>query len=318
MEKSRLSFHYIVRMFEEIITTPIIPIAEEVTLDLGVELFLKREDLTDPYISGNKYRKLKYNLIQAKKSGFDTLLTYGGAYSNHIHAVAYAGFKYGFKTIGVIRGEETLPLNPTLKDAAYFGMKFHYVSRKDYRLKNDPGFVESIKNQFGNIYLIPEGGSNALAVKGCSEILMENEKTFDHFCCANGTGGTIAGIISSLDNKKKIWGFPALKNGGFLRVDIASLISKYNSKEYDNWDLILDYHFGGYAKFNENLIDFINQFKAKHAIQLDPIYTGKLMYGIFDLIGKGFFKSGEKILAIHTGGLQGINGFKERFGNIIK
>ncbi len=121
-----------------------------------------------------------------------------------------------------------------------------------------------------------------------------------------------------MNNKKKIWGFPALKNGGFLRIDIAKLISKYNSKKYDNWDLILDYHFGGYAKFNENLIDFINQFKAKHTIQLDPIYTGKLMYGIFDLIGKGFFKSGEKILAIHTGGLQGINGFNERFGNIIK
>ena len=172
--------------------------------------------------------------------------------------------------------------------------------------------------RYGNIFLIPEGGSNALAVKGCSEILTEYEKKFDHIICANGTGGTLAGIIASMDNMKRIWGIPVLKNGGFLRTDIANLILTYNSKEYNNWELILDYHFGGYAKFSEELVNFINQFKAKHTIQLDPIYTGKLMYGILDLVNKGFFKSGEKILAIHTGGLQGIRGFNKRYGGILK
>lgn len=305
-------------MFDETISTPIIPIVNELTSKHGVELFLKREDLTDTYISGNKYRKLKYNLIHAKESGYNTLLTFGGAYSNHIHAVAYAGFKFGFNTIGIIRGEKTLPLNTTLKDAEYFGMKLHYVSRSSYRNKTESKFIEELQRKFGDFYLVPEGGSNALAVSGCTEILSENEKQFDHYCCANGTGGTIAGIIASLNNGKNVWGFPALKNAGFLRKDISSLIAAFNSKTYLNWDLILDYHFGGYAKYTTQLIEFINAFKVNHAIQLDPIYTGKLMYGIFDKIEKDFFKPGEKILAIHTGGIQGIKGFNQRFGNIIK
>lgn len=301
----------------EAVSTPIVPIVENLTIKHGVELFIKREDLTDSYISGNKYRKLKYNLIHSREEGYDTLLTFGGAYSNHIHAVAYAGFKFGFKTIGVIRGEETLPLNATLKEAAYFGMQFHYVSRSAYRDKKHPNFIKNLGRQFGNFYLVPEGGSNALAVKGCSEILNETEKSFDHICCANGTGGTMAGIIASLEGKKKVWGFPALKNGGFLKEDISKLIIAYNSTYYKNWDLILDYHFGGYAKFNKNLVLFINQFRARHAIQLDPIYTGKLMYGVFDLIKQGFYNPGDKILAIHSGGLQGIKGFNERFGNLL-
>jgi len=304
-------------MFEEIVFTPIVQIKDELTEKYGVELFIKREDLTDPYISGNKYRKLKYNLIYAKEHGFNTLLTFGGAYSNHIHAVAYAGFKYGFKTIGVIRGEEILPLNPTLKDAKYFGMKIHYISRAEYRDKKDLNFIESLKNKFGEFYLVPEGGSNALAVKGCTEILNETEKTFDHICCACGTGGTIAGLIASLNGAGKVWGFPALKNGGFLKKDISELILEFNSLEYNNWDLILDYHFGGYAKFNMDLVRFINQFKERHNIQLDPIYTGKLLYGIYEKIKDGFFKSNETVLAIHSGGIQGIKGFNDRFGNII-
>ena len=304
-------------MFEELIYTPIVHINDALIGKYGVELFIKREDLTDPIISGNKYRKLKYNLLNAKDIGLNTLLTFGGAYSNHIHAVAYAGHKYGFNTIGVIRGEETLPLNPTLLDASNYGMNFHYISRVEYRDKMAPNSIEKLENQFGEFYLVPEGGSNALAVKGCTEILDKNEKSFDHICCACGTGGTIAGIIASLNGSKKVWGFPALKNGEFLKKDISNLIGSYSSQSYNNWDLITKYHFGGYAKFNTDLIRFINQFKRQHNIQLDPIYTGKLLFAIYEEIKNGFFKTGERILAIHTGGLQGINGFNDRFGNII-
>ena len=305
-------------MFKEKIDTPIVEIKDDVTRRSGVKLFIKREDLLDPYISGNKYRKLKYNLIAAREQSFDTLLTFGGAFSNHIHAVAYAGFKFGFKTIGVIRGEETLPLNPTLKEAIYFGMQLHYVTRAHYKKKNDESFVSHLKEEFGKFYLIPEGGSNILAVKGCTEILQDHNDEFDHICCSCGTGGTIAGIIASLNGRKNVWGFPALKNGGFLEKDISGLINEYNSCQYTNWRLLLSYHFGGYAKYSDELISFINKFKRQHKIQLDPIYTGKLLFGIYQCLNDQLFGANEKVLAIHTGGLQGIKGFNARFGLLIE
>ena len=283
----------------------------------NVKLFIKRDDLLDPIISGNKFRKLKYNLQEAKANNLDTLLTIGGAYSNHIHAVSYAGHKFGFKTIGVIRGEETLPLNPTLSEAKSFGMKFIYVSREDYRNKAKSYFIEKLRSGFPDFYLVPEGGSNSLAVKGCTEILDNTELDFDYVCCASGTGGTISGIICYLDGEKKVLGFPALKNAAFLKNDISRLIYDYNTIQYENWDLNLDYHFGGYAKFSVELIEFINRFRKNHGIQLDPIYTGKMLFGIYDLVQNGYFEQGSTILSIHTGGLQGIKGFNQRFGNII-
>jgi len=304
-------------MFDEIIKTPVVQIFDERIAKYDVELFLKREDLTDPFISGNKYRKLKYNILYAKEKGFKTLLTFGGAFSNHIHAVAYSGFKFGFNTIGIIRGEEVLPLNPTLEDASSFGMEFHYISRTDYRNKQRADFLAALSETFGNFYLIPEGGSNSLAVKGCTEILADVEPNYNHICCACGTGGTIAGIIASLNGSKKVWGFPALKNGDFLKKDITQLLRDYGSPLFSNWNLVTEYHFGGYAKYNFDLIHFINRFKKIHHIQLDPIYTGKLVFGIYDQIENGFYNKGEKILAIHSGGLQGIRGFNERFGRMI-
>lgn len=297
---------------------PIIKINDPDLEKHDIQLFIKREDLTDPYISGNKFRKLKYNLLEAKNMGHHTILTFGGAFSNHIHAVAYAGYKFGFKTIGIIRGEEKLPLNATLKEAHAFGMHLHYIARSKYKNKLDPKFNAELISNFGKYYLVPEGGSNVLAVKGSSEMIDEDVLTFNHICCASGTGGTLAGIIAGLNGKNKVWGFPALKNAGFLKEIIHDLILNYNAATYNNWNLILDYHFGGYAKYNWDLISFINSFKKKHNIQLDPIYTGKLLYGIYDLVRKGFFDKGDRILAIHTGGLQGIKGFNDRFGNIIK
>lgn len=270
----------------------------------GVELYIKREDNLHPFVSGNKFRKLKYNLLEAKKVGFKALLTFGGAYSNHIAAVAFAGKENGLKTIGIIRGQELINKvddNATLSFAKQQGMQFKFVSREIYRDKNSASFLNDLKQEFGDFYLIPEGGTNDLAIKGCEEILNNKDSSFDYICTAVGTGGTISGLINCSKPSQQVLGFPALK-GDFLQQDISKFVTK------TNWELITKYHFGGYAKINEELISFINDFKMKYDIPLDPIYTGKMMFGIFDLIEKGFFPKESKILAIHTGGLQGIAG----------
>lgn len=277
----------------------------------GITLSLKREDRLHPAISGNKFRKLKYNLIAARQQGFRALLTFGGAYSNHIAAVAAAGFELGFKTIGIIRGEELadkIQDNPTLQLAKAQGMQLHFVTRTDYRHKGDHEFLEQLKRQFGEFYLIPEGGTNQLAIQGCEEILTEQDKQdFDYICCAVGTGGTIAGMINSSSIQQKILGFPALK-GDFLANEIKQWTTR------TNWDLCLNYHFGGYAKTTPDLLEFIQNFQTKTDIEIEPIYTGKMLFGIFDLIEKGYFPANSRILAIHTGGLQGNQ--SERFNCI--
>ena len=270
----------------------------------NIDVHIKREDLIHPFVSGNKFRKLKYNLLQAKAENQTLLLTFGGAFSNHIAAVAFAGKENGFKTIGIIRGEELaskIEENPTLKFSQECGMQFKFVSRSDYQLKNEVDFLRNLENQFGQYYHIPEGGTNALAVKGCQEIINSDDSNFDFVCCAVGTGGTISGICNSVFPNQKVLGFPALK-GGFLNEDIRKFASN------TNWELIEDYHFGGYAKVNHELIAFINKFFIETKILLDPVYTGKMMFGIVDLIQKNYFPEGSKIVAIHTGGLQGIAG----------
>ncbi len=272
----------------------------------NIQVFIKREDLLHPNISGNKFRKLKYNLMAARKAGCQTLLTFGGAYSNHIAAVAAAGDEFGFHTIGIIRGEELVDKitdnaihNPTLALAQQHGMQFKFISRADYRDKTKPEFIEQLKHEFGEFYFIPEGGSNCLAVQGCSEILTaQDQQQFDYVCCAVGTGGTIAGVIESSNPRQTILGFPALK-GDFLQAAIEQWTPKIN------WQLISDYHFGGYAKTTPELLQFVQDFKQKTTIEIEPIYTGKMLFGLFDLIDKGYFAANSQILAIHTGGLQG-------------
>lgn len=270
----------------------------------GISLTIKREDLIHPFVSGNKFRKLKYNLLQAKAENKSTILTFGGAFSNHIAAVAYAGKEQGFKTIGIIRGDELINKieeNPTLKFAYENGMEFVFVSREEYRNKSEVSFIEKLKEKFGDFYLVPEGGTNELAVKGCEEILTDEDTVFNYICCAVGTGGTIAGLINSALPNQKILGFPALK-GDFLKDEICIFAKK------NNWELISDYHFGGYGKINLELIDFINSFLETNKVSLDPIYTGKMVFGVIDLISKNYFPANSKILLIHTGGLQGIEG----------
>lgn len=285
---------------------PTVSIKLQNFVETSVSLELRREDLLHPEISGNKFRKLKYNLMQARKSAFIQLLTFGGAFSNHISAVAAAGKEFGFKTIGIIRGEELAhqPLNSTLQFAESCGMKLHFISRSAYRLKENDDFIKELKSSFGDFYLLPEGGTNAAAVKGCKEILNNEDAKYDAVCVAVGTGGTMAGILEASEIHQQIIGFSVL-NGIFQKKEIE----KYTSKT--NFQLTDAYSFGGYGKIDLKLIRFINEFKEKTGIALDPIYTGKLMYGVLDLIKTNYFKENSRILALHSGGLQGIAGINE-------
>ena len=275
----------------------------------GIELYIKREDLLHPIISGNKFRKLKYNLLEAKRLGHKKLLTFGGAFSNHIVAVAGAGMEFGFETVGVIRGEELhdkILANPSLFHAQTFGMQFKFVDRTQYRDKLDPRFLEYLEASYGSFYLIPEGGTNELAIKGCEEILTAEDKIeFSHICCAVGTAGTISGIINSSNYNQQIIGFSSLK-GGFLSEVICNFVQQ------KNWTVNEAYHFGGYGKVTDELIRFLNAFYDNYQLPLDPIYTGKMMFGILDLIQEDYFPPHSKILAIHTGGLQGIAGMNQK------
>lgn len=272
-----------------------------------VFLAVKREDLIHPLISGNKYRKLKYNLLWAQELGCSKIVTFGGAFSNHIAAMSAAAKRANLEAIGVIRGEELVNSwfnNPTLKRANENGMHFKFVSREHYRKRNERDFLDSLRSEFGEFYLIPEGGTNDLAIKGCEEILDEEDTKFDFICTCVGTGGTMAGLVNASNNNQQVLGFPVLK-GDFLETEIGKLTSKRN------WSLNPNYHFGGYARISEELVFFINRFKNQTGIALDPIYTGKMMYGLLDMVKNDNFVPGTQILAIHTGGLQGIEGMNQ-------
>ena len=288
------------------VNIPIHEIEDPLLEEKSIRVFLKREDLIHEKISGNKWRKLYYNLKFAQSENRSTLVTFGGAYSNHIAATAAAGKMFGFTTIGVIRGEAYPTLNPTLRYASQCGMQLRYVSRAAYQERATSEFIENHLFDISNYYLIPEGGTNHLAVKGCEEILADIDFDFDVVCCSCGTGGTLSGIINTLKPHQSAIGFSSLKGGDFLKDKISKYV--INSQ----WSLNLDYHFGGYAKVDEGLVEFINQFHHKHGIPLDPVYTGKMIYGLWDLIEKDYFRSGSSIVAIHTGGLQGIEGMNER------
>ncbi|MHC5722988.1 MAG: 1-aminocyclopropane-1-carboxylate deaminase/D-cysteine desulfhydrase [Nostoc sp.] len=353
---------------------PLQQINSEITRDAGVNLYLLRLDLMHPLVNGNKWFKLKYNLLEAEEKNFTTLLTFGGAYSNHIYATAAAGNLFGFRTIGVIRGEERLPLNPTLSFAVQQGMQLVYLNRETYRQRNTPALQEYLQQRFGEVFIIPEGGSNLNGVRGCTEIVgayfagdLENlspnlspcrgealifppsllgkgvrglgfalhevksqivgdamptagyADAFDYICVACGTATTLAGIALSLDHKQRAIAFPVLKNGAFLAQEIESLLTNYLASGLPSpysspadWELVCDYHFGGYAKVNDELLLFSQQFREEHGVPLDYVYTAKMFYGVMDLLKQGFFCKGDSLLLVHTGGLQGNIGIEER------
>ncbi|MGB5377216.1 1-aminocyclopropane-1-carboxylate deaminase/D-cysteine desulfhydrase [Muriicola sp.] len=267
-------------------------------------LHMRREDLIHPLLSGNKYRKLKYNVQEAIKRKVNKLITFGGAYSNHIPATAYIAKENGLQAIGIIRGEELSTCwfnNPTLSTAHKLGMTFKFIPREEYRKKEEAQFLKDLLQLYGPSYIIPEGGTNALAIKGCEEILETTDEHYDLICCAVGTGGTLAGLSNAAKSHQHVLGFPALK-GDFLQKDICKFATK------KNWSLCNEYHFGGYAKINTELVTFINNFREETGVPLDPVYTAKMMYGILDKVARNEFKEGSRILAIHTGGLQGVEG----------
>lgn len=265
-----------------------------------VEVFVMRDDLPDPVLSGNKARKLKYNLEKAREEKHDTLLTFGGAYSNHIAAVAAGGMQNGFKTIGIIRGEENS--NITLSRAAKHGMLLHFVNREFYRKKNSAEMNKYLEEKFGRFYLIPEGGANEEGFKGCCEIVNDISTDFDYIICPCGTGTTLAGIASALKPHQQAIGISVLKNN----YSIEEAVKKFHGNESHEtrWQVMHDYHFGGYAKTSEDLDLFIKDFTSLTAIPTEPVYTGKMFFALYDLAGKGFFSQKSKIVVVHTGGMQ--------------
>jgi 1-aminocyclopropane-1-carboxylate deaminase len=285
------------------IPSPVTKLNSDFLKKYGVTIYLKRDDLIHPEVSGNKWRKLKYNFEEANKLGLSQVLTFGGAYSNHIAATAAAGNHFGIKTIGVIRGEEGFE-NDTLNKAQENGMQLHFISREAYRRKSSLEFIDQLIMKHGNSYIIQEGGANELGVKGCEEIIQECQEKFDLVACAAGTGTTVSGICRQLKNQQLLV-FPALKRGG----GILDEMKKYCSEEMiDKVELQLDYHFGGYAKTKPELIAFYHQFLKDYNIELDLVYTSKMMFGLFDMIQKEQLVRGTKIMVIHTGGVQGNKG----------
>lgn len=285
-------------------------IDSEIVANAGVELYILRLDIMHPKINGNKWYKLKYNLLEAREKNISTILTFGGAYSNHIYATAAGGNIFGFRTIGLIRGEENTPLNPTLQFATEQGMELVYIDRHTYKKRHTQALQNQLKQQFGEVFIIPEGGSNLNGMRGCIEIL-QTVKGFNTICLACGTGTTLAGIALSLNQEQKVIGFPVLKDGYFLNQDINNLLTNYLNSGLPTpvnspapWQLVCDYHFGGYGKVTKELKLFCQDFQTQYDIPLDYIYTGKMFYGVMDLIMKGFLKS-QSLLLIHTGGLQG-------------
>jgi 1-aminocyclopropane-1-carboxylate deaminase len=291
-------------------TTPVLDLrlpspVEELYDDLlahhGISLYLKRDDLIHPEIPGNKWRKLKHNLSAARDLGHDTLLTFGGAYSNHIRATAAAGYYFGFSTIGVIRGEEHTPLNPPLAYAISRGMRLSYLDRAAYRQKDSAKIIRALHERFGEFYLLPEGGSNELAARGCAEIPREIDIAFDVICCPCGTGGTLAGIAAGLRPEQRAIGFSALKGGQFLAAEVDELQRRAFGARAGNWTIEYGFHCGGFAKKSPELQAFIDAFKRRHGLVLDWVYVAKMMYGIFALARTDALESGTRVVAVITG-----------------
>ncbi len=280
--------------------SPLEEVNDEFLREHGVRLLLKRDDLISAEVPGNKWRKLHLNLQAAHEQGRSTLLTFGGAYSNHIRAVAAAGRACGFSTIGVIRGEEHLPLNWSLAYATEQGMRLEYLDRTTYRAKHTSEVIDGLRGRFGDFYLLPEGGSNALAVRGCATIADEIDEDFDAVCCACGTGGTLAGLAAGLSAGQEAIGFSVLKGGGFLNGEVRRFQEEAGVVT-GNWSIETGYYFGGFAKYPPELAAFIREFQARHGVLLERIYVAKMLAGVYDLAARGRFRRGSTVVALVTG-----------------
>ena len=269
--------------------------------DKEIELSMLRLDEVHPEISGNKFYKLIYFLEEAAKSTHKTIITFGGAYSNHLAATAFACTQAGIECIGIVRGEKPSTLSPTLTFCINHGMHLQFISRTEFKLISDQSFLTELERNYGDHILIPEGGFSEKGAKGASLITGYFQDSYTHVCLPAGTATTFAGIMNGTRNKSKILAFDILKN----RDDIENRLQFLKAGKNENYEIIAGYHFGGYAKKTNELLQFMNEFYRKHTIPLDFVYTGKMMFGVYDLISKNYFAKGAKILCLHTGGLQG-------------
>lgn len=273
-----------------------------------VQVFIKRDDLIHDVISGNKLFKLSLYLEKFKKENYKTLITFGGAYSNHVHATAYKAKSLGIKSVAIIRGEQLLPLNPTLKDVTDWGMVLEPVSRADYKLKEQSEHIKKIIDTYGDPLLVPEGGCGTLGVLGAAKMLDGvDQSSFDYVICACGTATTLSGLICASEDPIKLIGVPVLKAQKWMGQEIGDYLNQLNIKK-SNWQLLHDYHFGGYAKTPTQIVEFVSEMEKDYGLMLDPIYTGKAFYALLDQIKKGLIAKGSKVLFVHTGGLQGRRG----------
>ncbi|OPC83285.1 1-aminocyclopropane-1-carboxylate deaminase [Embleya scabrispora] len=282
--------------------SPLCELSDPRLTALGLRLRLKRDDLIHPEVPGNKWRKLKYNLAAARERGEHTLLTFGGAYSNHLRATAAAGRALGLATVGVVRGEELAdrPLNPSLAFAAERGMRLVFVDRATYRAKHTPQVLERLLAAHGPAYVLPEGGSNEAAVRGCAELPAELGDDVDTVCVAVGTGGTLAGIAAGLPAGRRAIGFAVLR-GGFLADEVADLQRRTYGAPTDNWHVENDFHHGGYARRGPELDAFLADFATRHGFAPEPVYVGKMLFGLFALAERGAFAPGTRLVAVVTG-----------------
>jgi 1-aminocyclopropane-1-carboxylate deaminase len=284
----------------------------------NVRVQVKRDDIIHPIISGNKWRKLKYNLEHVQdKQDYQGILTFGGSYSNHIHALAFACYQQSIPCIGIIRGEEHYANNFTLSWARYWGMKLHFVNRTTYRQRHDSEYLAQLQHDFPDYFIIPEGGSNEFAIPGVADIMFElNQQTdFDTLITPTGSGGTLAGLITgdlqSSDTQHKILGIAVLKGADYLKSEVEKLVPN-SSDEHTNWHLLTDFHRGGYAKFSPCDAKKILEFNQVTGVDFEPVYSGKMILALFDLLNQGYFAKGERIVLLHTGGMQGVGGMIER------
>ena len=285
-----------------------------------IQVQIKRDDLLHHIISGNKFRKLKYNLQHINKQGFSGALSFGGSYSNHIHAFAFACYQLGIPSVGIIRGEAEYATNYTLRWARHWGMRCYFVDRKTYKRRFDAEFLTELANQYPNYFIIPEGGSNHFAIDGVAEVITElaQQTAFDTLLTPVGSGGTLAGLIcgdahiyTKNSQAHKIVGIAVLKQAEYLIEEVKELLT-ITGRKHNNWEILTNFHRGGYGKFSHQDVIRLLQFNQEAKLTFEPVYSGKMLLAFLDLLEQGYFKAGERVVLIHTGGLQGLGGMFEQ------
>jgi 1-aminocyclopropane-1-carboxylate deaminase/D-cysteine desulfhydrase-like pyridoxal-dependent ACC family enzyme len=297
---------------ETALATPLQAVEWSPLASRNISLFIKRDDLLHPGISGNKFYKLYHHLQQAQMNDTSTIVSFGGAYSNHLHALSICGKLLGLQTVGVIRGEKPKRLSPTLVDAQLAGMQLHFVSREQYRRRHNPEWLKELMLRFAPCMVVPEGGGGLLGAKGCMDIASSiNQQLpggYDAICVACGTGTTLAGLIAAAQPKASVYGYSALKGEDTLTQEVSTLVGQLGAQQAQ-WQIFTEYHCGGYAKLPDYLVKFMHIFETETGIQLDPVYTAKLFWGIAQQAEAGFWSEGSTVVAVHTGGLQGRRGY---------